>query len=505
MDAGPDDFQVSFSAFSLEQVLMDKDIDPLSKSRRISGGSERVDKFLRRFFQTIPEFSGELGGDPVKVRMYPDVDEAKIPLLDRKLFNRTLQTAQSRAQANGGPMLPEAAQEPGADPAALLGTGTPTVPVPQLGTKLKAWDVVIRAAEMCGLIPMYDPSVDPDAILLVPPQNLYETPMGGIFIPGGARDGFKRQFMDGGTTYNNSMVRLFCWGRNIKKLKMERKFARNKPRAIQVVSYNPDARGKAKVIVARYPKTPKGTSASAAGTQQLPGQPKGHRAVDEIETVTVRGIRTEEVARQIAISLYHAATKRELRASIETDDLMSFVDPRFPEDPNTDAGADLYRLRPGTPVRIVVARQQTDPTLGLVVNTLSELFERQYNPAFLRTQMIQQRKRAGQFSSATDVNLLDTYLQRIEAAYASAKLTDWFFVKTVRHRYSSDDGGGYSCSIEVVNYVEARNAPANLSPEDKKLSDATKASRERSRAERQAAVNEQVTLDALMDLALVKR
>jgi hypothetical protein len=502
LEAG-DDFVVTLSVFSLEQVLMDKEINPLTKSRRVQGGSEKITSFLKRFFTTIPEFSGALGGDPIDVRLYPNVDPAKEPSLDRKLLTRVLQTAESRAQAAGGNVLPET-QGPGQDPAGMLGQGTPTVPSPPQGTKLRAWDVVVRAAELVGLVPAYDPTVDPNSILLMPPQNLYDPPSGGVAVAGGPRDGFDRQFVEGGTTPVRSQVRLFCWGRNVGKLRMERRFGRNKPRAVQVVSYNPDARGKNKVLVARFPKTPRGVSASAVGTRTQVGGSRGHQPVDEITTVVILGLRDQGAAEQAAVSLFHAMSKRELRCSIETEDLMSYVDPAYPVDPNTPDGADLLRLRPGTPVRIVVARQQTDPTQGLVVNTLSEVFERRFNPAFLRRMLAEGRSRAGQFRDSTDFEVLETYLKRLEDAYQTARLTDWFYVKTVVHRGGSGDGEGYACRIEVFNYVEARNNPVHLSAGDAAANDARKEVRPRTREERQKAVNDEVVLEALMDNALVR-
>lgn len=503
LEASADDFQITISAFSLEQVLMDKEINPLTKARRIQGDGEKITSFLRRFFATIPEFSGALGGDPIGVRLYPNFDPDKEPVLDRKLLNRVLQTAESRAQAAGSNVLPEAAA-PGQDPAGMLGAGTPTVPSPSLGTKLRAWDVVVRATELVGLVPAYDPSVDPNSILLMPPQNLYDPPSGGVEVAGGARDGFNRQFVEGGTTPVRSQVRLFVWGRNIGRLRMERRFGRNKPRAVQVVSYNPDARGKKKVIVARHPETPRGVAASAVGTQDKVGGSRGHRPVDEIVTVVILGLRDKNAAKQAAVALFSAMSKHELRCSIETEDLQSYVDPKYPVDPNTPDGADLLRLRPGTPIRVVVARQQVDPKQGLVVNTLSEVFERQYNPDFLRRMLAEGRSRTSQFRGSDDFEALETYLKRLEDAYHVARLTSWFYVKTVVHRFGSGDGEGYSCRIEVFNYVEARNNPVKLSAGDAAANDERKKVRPRSRKERQKAVNDEVVLEALMDIAHVR-
>lgn len=465
-EAGETDLTVKLTCTSLEARLMVAKINPFTKARRVKDG-QRISDFVRQIVSTIPEFSGALG-DTIGVRMLPNVDPAKEPTIDRKLFLTTLQSAASRVAGGGGQQVqgdPAAGDlSPGADP----GTGTPLMPAPAVGaSQYSPWDVIVRACELCGVLPLYDPSIDPDSILIVPPQNLMETPQDGIHIPGGPSDKFSRDFRPLGSTTVRSEVRFLVWGHNIKTMKQSRKFGRQKAPAVRCVCYTPDATGKQRMLVARFPKTNRGVAPSAVGSQTKPGE-AGHKSVEEVITRIMRGLRTQEQLEQVAIALYHQIARQEVTCKIETDDMASFIDPAVGSNHNDNP--DMLKLRPGTPVRVRVARQQTDPSKGLVINELSELFERRANPSFLRKLLRENRSRQG-LTSAADAKTLDDELGKLEAAFASARLTDWFFCRCVNHRFSKDDG--YSAEMELVNFVEARNLTA-LSNADKTANDRLK-------------------------------
>ena len=66
------------------------------------------------------------------------------------------------------------------------------------------------------------------------------------------------------------------------------------------------------------------------------------------------------------------------------------------------------------------------------------------------------------FIAAEGKSLLQAAMSKIEAAYQSAKLTDWFYTRSVDGHWNHEDG--FSATIELMNYVEARNLPANLRP-----------------------------------------
>jgi len=465
-EADDSDLSVKLQATSLEQRLMVAKINPFTKARRCKDG-QRLTDFVRQLISTVPEFSGQLG-DQIGVRMFPNVDPAKEPTIDRRLFLTTLQSAQSQVQGGGGQV--QADPQTGQDPNADIGTGTPQMPAPAVGaSQYSVWDVIVRACELCGMIPLYDPSIDPDSILIVPPQNLMETPQDGITIPGGSQDGFTRDFRPIDSAPIRSQVRMLVWGHNVKNRKQSRKFGRIKAPAVRCVCYTPDAAGKKRVIVARFPKTNRGTAPSAVGAQAIPGK-AGHPPIEEVVTRVLRGLRTQEQLEQAAIALYHAISRQEVTCRIETDDMASFIDPAVGSNHNDQP--DLLRLRPGTPVRVRVARQQTDPSKGLVVNELSELFERRSNPAFLRKLLRENRART--LNEADDEKALDSALARLETAFSSARLTDWFYVRCCNHRWDTTDG--FSLEMELVNFVEARNLTA-LSVEDQTANNKLKATK----------------------------
>lgn len=491
MEAG-EDFQVSIQARSLEAVLMDGKINPRSKERRIRRTDsyrdpttgkvirgEKITSYVKRLLSTVPEFAGAKGGS-LGVRIFPNYDAAKEPILSADIFLRSLQTAESRATAGGGPVQAAPPDVPGADPAAQVGAGTPVVPAATAG-EMSPWDVIVRACELCGLLPTYDPSFlirddatgtvirSADVILLVPPQTVKETPQEGLTIPGGARDGFERELTIGGAGAPlRTQVRFLVWGHNLKKMKTSRKFGQVKAPAVRVVSYNPDAAPDQRVVSAQFPKTMRGVHASAAGTGQG-GTKTGHPPTNEVVTKVVQGIRDVRILEQIAVAAYHSISRHEVSVEIDTDEMSSYIDPTRPESHNENP--DLLRLRPGSPCRVVVARRVVDPVNGdLAVDALSRLFDRRFDADFLRRALL--GGSTGSALSARGRENVEATLQKIEDAYTRSRLTDWFFCRTVNHSWSVTDG--YSCSMELANFVEARNLPANLSTQDKKTNDQKK-------------------------------
>lgn len=506
IEADYQNLKVSIDALSLEQRLMTLKIDPFTKDRRVARGGEPVTDYIRRLISTIPEFNGSLG-DAIGVRVFPNVAPDQVPRFDASLFKRSLQSAASRAQA-GGHVQPGPA--PGVDPAQdpsvgqPMGVGFPT-PAPSVAD-VSVWDVITRAALLAGLIPVYDPSIvardlggnvimlGANNILLVPPQTIKETPQDGVTIPGGPIDGFSRSITVGGTSTVQTQVRFLVWGSNIKSYKMSRKYGREKAPRVRVLAHNRDAPAGKRTLTSVFPTTVRGTSVSAVGS----GTSAGHAPVQEEVVRVVREIRDQKQLDQIAVALYHSIGRREVTCTIETDELSSYIDPTRPETHNENP--DLLRLRPGIPCRVMVARRVADPASeGFEVNGLSELMDRRSNPAFLRKAL------------TTGTNLiapgqakkkLEEALARIEDAFQTSRLTDWFYCRTMSWRWSPSDG--WSATIELANYVEARNSPANLGPQDAATNDAVKAVRRTARVDVQAAAiqsAQQANLDQLISKA----
>lgn len=489
MDTDEARLAIHVTAQSLEQRLMTFKINPFTKARQIARGGEPVTRYIQRLISTIPEFNGTYG-DPIGVRMFPNVAPDKVPFLDAKLFKRSLQSASSRAQAGG---QVQTAPPPGTDPAMDPANGTPAgvgfaSPAPQV-CEVSVWDIITRAAWLSGLMPIYDPSIvstEPDGttqpigannILLIPPQNLMETPQDGIRVPGGPIDGFERTITVGGTTRVFSQVRFFVWGSNIKRMRTARKYGRVAAPRVRCIAHNPDAKAGNRIIEAVFPETTRGTKVSAVGSGQ---DGKGHPPIQEEVVRLIKEVRSKEELQRIAVALYHTIGRHESVVTIETNDLASYYDPGSGK-PNPD----VLRLRAGTACRVMVG--VADPASGeAVVNGLSELMSRRFNPAFLRKALLESadsprfisslagRAQLGSdgTSSATK-SRIDAALERLERAFQSARLTDWFYVRAVEHHWSVEDG--WSASIELGTFQEARNLPQHLSKQDQQTNDQLKA------------------------------
>lgn len=489
MDTDESRLSIHVTAQSLEQRLMVLKINPFTPARKIAKGGEPITAYIQRLISTIPEFNGTYGA-AIGVRMFPNVDPSQVPVLDAKLFKKSLQSAQSRVQAGG---QVQGAPPPGTDPAQDPGGGAPAgvgyaSPAQQV-CDLSVWDVITRAAWLAGVIPVYDPSitvVDTDGtvqpigannILLMPPQNIMETPQNGTTIPGGPPDGFEREITVGGTTKVFSQVRFFVWGSNIKSMKTARKYGRIKAPRVRCVAHNPDAPAGKRVLTAVFPTTQRGTTVSARGSGQTG---KGHAPIEEEVVRLIKECRSQAQLEQIAVALYHTIGRHESVVTIETNDLASYWDPGTGK-PNPD----VLRLRPGSPCRVMVG--VADPaSSNMVVNGLSELMARRYNPAFLRKALTESAdsprfvgSQAGGSPVGADGNSsaakskIDEALAKLETAFQSARLTDWFYCRAVEHRWNENDG--WSASIELATFQEARNLPQNLSAQDRKLNDQLKA------------------------------
>jgi len=489
MDSDETRLSIHISAHSLEQRLMTLKINPFTKARQIAKGGEPVTHYIQRLLSTVPEFNGTYG-DPIGVRMFPNVAPDHVPILDAKLFKRSLQSAQSRAQAGG---QVQGAPPPGTDPAMDPANGTPAgvgfaSPAPQV-CDVSVWDVITRAAWLTGVMPIYDPSIvsnEPDGttqplgannILLMPPQNLMETPQDGIRVPGGPNDGFERTITVGGTTKVFSQVRFFVWGSNIKRMKTARKYGRIKAPRIRCIGHNPDGGPGARVPQAVFPETKRGTAVSAVGSGR---NGKGHAPIEEEVIRLFKEIRDEAMLKRIAVALYHTIGRHESVVSIETNDLASYYDPG-----GGKTNPDVLRLRPGTACRVMVG--VSDPASpNQVVNGLSELMARRFNPAFLRKALLEsadspryvgstlgQAPIGADGTSSAAKSQIERALAKLELAFQSARLTDWFYCRAVEHKWSAEEG--WSGAIELATFQEARNLPQNLSAQDQKDNDATKA------------------------------
>lgn len=473
------DAVVNIKARSLDALLLDAKINSMSPIFRVKKGGEKISAYVDRVIATIPSTSGRTGGDQLKSIFY-HANIKEEPSINADMFNRSLQSAKSRAQGTQGattggggvPVQSDAntngetlGTDTGATPPGQgTGTGDPSIARP-VTEEVTAWDLICQACYFAGgLVPTYDPSFTEtvkgsetlgDFILIRPPQTIYEKSRQGVYVEGGPADGFKRTLPDPNapTTSFESQIRFMVWGHNIKKVTTNRKLGRVKVPGIEISSYNPDAPPAERWLRVQYPSKEVMTRMGA----------KGEGKSVEIIKRTIRGVRDKKALMNAAVALYHAVGRNELTVSIETDNLASFGTPDTQAQSDT---ADLLKLRHGSLIRLLVARQLQDPTgEQYIVSSFSEVFERRTGE--LRKFMLEQ---GGRFIPDLDpdlrIDVLEAAVKRMETTINSAKRVDIFYVRTVRHGWDVEDG--WTGSFDLVNFVEARNLPENISKTDAK-------------------------------------
>lgn len=463
MSQSGDDATISFSARSMESVIIDTQINALSPSYRVKGSGEKISEYVTRVLSSLPSTSGRKGGDQVKAVFF-GADANKEPLLDRKALSRVLQTSQSKNKAMA--MTGAAGQAAtdvsfgGTDQANVAGVGDPRLPVTAAGD-LSAWQLIIDACALVGCVPTYDPSAQVgnqtgDFILIRPINTIYPDVKQGYRLQGQLVD-FSRtlpNMQKDNRLVPDSNVRIMVWGRNIQTFSSARKLGRIKAPTVEVSSYNPDAPPGQRLLKARYPTTRRATRVDA----------KGASPAEEVVKRQVNGIRDLNLLKQAAVSLHAAISRPELEVTIETDDLGSYIDPTTPDRHNTFENVDILRLQHGTPLRIGVARQIVNPDDNQFITTpLSDIFEKR--PEELYKVLVNQSER---FEPSLDSRFrqdkASEMVRRFSNALTNARRTDLFYTRSVKHAWSAD--GGYMATISVINFLEARVLPSNLSGDD---------------------------------------
>ncbi len=441
---------VAISARSMESVLIDAKINPHAREYRIKGDGEPITAYVNRILAQLPATAGKVGNAAIRCKMYRD-DIFKTPILKRDDLSRSLQSAKSQNQAAGTAAgqvgISGTGDIPaGTDPGQVAGTGEPMLPVKAPGMEMSCWELITQACQIAGLLATYDPGLDTENIVLRPPQTLFEDSPSTLKLPSGSPDGFERTLTNpsSGQTVD-SQIRLMVWGHNIKRLTTKRKLGRIRAPAVEVISYNPDAKPDKSTPRVRFPPVYRAQKISA----------KGGGKIDHVVTRNVFPVRDPDTLLAIAITTYHELARQELNVEIETDEMSSYIDPTHPEGRNPD----LLRLRPGSPLKVTVARAVPTEASGFVLSPLQEVFEKRGDEI---AKMILSQNNALSPSSDPSVNAqraVQTAL-KIGQALKSARIQDVFYVRSCRPKWSTDNG--YSINIELVNYLELRSAPKNL-------------------------------------------
>jgi len=528
MEADENANTVHVKARSYIAVLIDGKINPHAKAYRIQGTEEKLTAYINRILSLYPPTSGDTGGDPFRAYWYASPAE-KEPTLGAKTLYRSLQTAKSRNQNAGQPQTQQANSQAdpaneGADPQGQGGTaGTATMPPKAVSDDgMSIWDLITQACELCGVLPMYKPSLPPfpdptagqvfgalaatggpsltsavpmidpaNCLLITPPEAFADDVSSATQIAGGARDGFSRQFTKDGGGIIKSDVRFMVWGHNLSKMKLARQMGKLRPAGVEVRGYNIDADTPA--LVARFPKhnpkKPKGKGRSAHKMTE-----KGGGKIDVIRTFVMKGVRNQQMLDDAAKSIYQQLCRPELTMSLETDELASYIDPAASMQAgslveNHNDNPDILRLCAGTPVHVVVAKKSTNPN-DLTICSLSEFYD--LGGDQITELLTKQNDRWGAFrvDGTMGQQSIEATARKIQAAYRAARLPSVYYCKAIRLQFKAEDEF-FHCSMELANYMPV-NDPSNMDADTQAANDERK-KKPTSLADKQAAAQAQTT------------
>lgn len=475
---------VQTEARSLECLLLDAKINPKAKAYRIAGGkkgTEKITSYVNRILGLFPPTSGKSGDKPM-VAVWYGADPNEEGEISNETLNRSLQPAAKRNEAAG-------AKDPTGEgdetvnrdketpnPENTAGTSPADAKVPSksgTGSEMPVWELIVQACELAGCIPMYDPSLPqlkdatgkvianpPDNILIRPAQTIFQDPADDYRLVGNALDKFSREIVLSDGRHIQSEIRFMVWGHNIASMKTSRKLGRTRVQAVECRGTNGDAKAGNRTVVARYPEKPIRSKEDATGGEKR----------EEVLTRVIQGIKDKDQLRAIACHLYHQMSRHEMSVKLETSDLASYMDPVSGGNHNDFGNADLLRLRPGAPCRVMVAREvrtAEEPSKALAMSPLIEIFEMRYSE--LVQLLLSQRGRFSKRLSddASEAKRVNEMVARICIAISNIKLTDLFYCRAMNHKFSADNG--WSAEIELVTYSRALFDENSLSPADKAL------------------------------------
>jgi hypothetical protein len=428
-------------------------------------------------------------------------------MIGSKMLLNSLKSAKSQNQAVGTSKTDDAnaQQEPANEAADTNGQGGEpgTAALPQKGVTddgMSVWDLIVQACELCGVMPMYKPSlppfdaghglIDPANCLLVTSPEAFLEGTNGTQIAGGARDGFQREFSNGAGGTFKSDVRFMIWGHNIEKMKLSRHMGKVRPSAVEVRSNNPDADGVVRSMMARFPlHNPK--KKGGKGKSHTKSNEKGRGKIDVVRTFVVKGVRSQGMLERIAVSLYHQLTRAEMTMTIETDELASYIDPVASQQAgslveNHNDNPDILRMCAGTPVHITVAKKSTDGT-DLTICSLSEFYD--IDATNIVKLLTEQNDRWGWFR--TDGSLssqqIQAEAQKLQDVYrmAASKMPPAYYCKSIRKEFKADDQF-FHCTMELANYMPS-NDPANMDEDSQAMNDVRKKKKTSTKGRKQAA------------------
>lgn len=220
-----------------------------------------------------------------------------------------------------------------------------TQSTPENGGKAKYWDLITNYCELVGAMPHISGSL----LWIRPIHRIFDIVDPNSKIPTPFSGGTPRSVGE-----ERIRVRRLVLGREIKRLKMQRKFGGvSIVPTVQAISFDDRAQGKQRLIFGQWP--PAGSPSAES------------KAESELLRVPMWGIRSVDQLTQIARGIYEEMGRGETGGTAETQNLASFGGDN--DDP------DLLRLRPLEPIEFVVDASALRAALPIAadVNNLARL------------------------------------------------------------------------------------------------------------------------------------
>lgn len=272
------------------------------------------------------------------------------------------------------------------------------------GSKLSVWDYL---TDVCGSLG-HAIFLDGSTVVIQLPRTLTSSN-----VQSRTDDPFQSRTVDGQTF----SVRRFIYGRNLKKMSVERNFTRKQPTNVEVRSYDP---ARKEILVERFPL--KADRLAYA----IPG---GATPDQKWTVIRVPGVTDRATLRRVAQTYYEVVGRNELGVELETKNLASFG--------AGNADPDILDMKFGDSFDLLVNRSDdpADPTtLTRMEKNLSAF---QQNVEFMQ---------ALGFSP----DFAATYAR----VYTASAFQTTFRTRAIKIEGNVEDG--VSLKVEGVNYIEVR-------------------------------------------------
>jgi hypothetical protein len=353
---------VSLECTDNTRLLLDQD----APAQLTVSPTDPIDQAFADYLSNFPQFRG------LSVTYRPNVERGAIPVLKKSLASTKFQPKLGPAPSGGG-----------------------------TGGKLKVWDYLTDVAGSIGHTLRFEGTL----VIIQRARTLYDSrlsargddPYTGRVLPSGL-----------------SLVRrLYVYGRNIREMKMGRKFATIPNMNVEVRSYDTAHK---KTLVARFPLK----------EDRVKDLKPGNSAEQKWIVKTVAGIKDEPTLRIIAQGIYEQVTRNELVARVITKNLGSYG--------GGNADPDSLDIKAGDALDVRVLRE------GDVGNTVQEAFQ-------------------AVATRASDFLTTLGYSERFARAYQQAAdhigMPATFRCKTMGGQWESQSEG-ITLDFEMTNYIEIR-------------------------------------------------